>query len=39
MNVDVSTNTVINRSRELVSRYAANPDGQRLLKEMDEHLA
>ena len=26
MNVDVSTSTVISRSRELVSRYAANPD-------------
>ena len=26
MNVDVSTSTAINRSRELVSRYAANPD-------------
>jgi len=26
MNVDVSTSIVINRARELVSRYAANPD-------------
>jgi uncharacterized protein YndB with AHSA1/START domain len=26
MNVDVSTSIVINRPRELVSRYAANPD-------------
>jgi len=26
MNVDVSTSVVINRPRELVSRYAANPD-------------
>ena len=26
MNVDVSASTVINRSRELVSRYAGNPD-------------
>ena len=26
MSVDVSTSIVINRSRESVSRYAANPD-------------
>ena len=26
MNVDISTSIVINRARELVSRYAANPD-------------
>ncbi len=26
MNVDVSTSVVINRSREVVSRYAANPN-------------
>ena len=26
MNVDVSTSIVINRSRDFVSQYAANPD-------------
>ena len=26
MNVDISTSVVINRSRDLVSQYAANPD-------------
>ena len=25
MNVDLSTSVVVNRSRELLSRYAANP--------------